>query len=206
MVAVDTNLFVNAISKGLADGQKLGSDYSNFVTGAVKGYDESLKEDLASQQIQIQKNEIEQIPVQNRLREAQATQVEANVSAYKADPQAYIDAQLAKQKEITAQADHATELRQQEADWTHVMQTGSSADKAQAIAGQQFTMLYGEKPHFYESAYNSAGNLDKVDRETVYRTDIEKKLLSTMLKQRPLDQYYLKSILLLLNRMSILAG
>lgn len=171
----DINLFTNAYASGVQIGKSLPSDFSAFSNAFITGIEESAKYQALQEQNAIRENEIAQIPVTNRINEANATRMEAQNAAYKSDPQTFIDAQVAKEKAEIAQQAHDAAIQKLETKWIDIQTNGTSTQKAQAIAGGEFTPLYAEKPHYYEAGYNSAGSLDKPDRDLVYASDVQKK-------------------------------
>src|SRR5690606_11701308 len=101
---VDLDLFVNSLAKGVAIGNQAPSTFSSFFGGLIKGADDQLDYETQQQQNAIRQNQIEQLPIQNRLQEAQAVAAEANVAGYTADPAGFTAAQVAKQNEVVAEA------------------------------------------------------------------------------------------------------
>lgn len=83
-IKLDTNLFAENAAAGLAAAKQLPSTATSIIQGLIGGYEEGQKIRTADQQIQLNDNTIQQLPVQNaRQQEAlthdqQQTQINAN--------------------------------------------------------------------------------------------------------------------------------
>lgn len=159
---VDLDLFIKATSQGLKDGAALGTGFSNFVEGFTKGIDDQQKYETQEQEQVIRQNQIEQLPVTNRIQEATADTADMQLAAYRADPESYTEGAVAKQQV-------AAQLEIQKQNFLNVITTGDGAQKAEAIMGGQFNDLFAFEPDLKTAATKQTFTEWPEESKSVYK-------------------------------------
>lgn len=187
-MAVDTDLFINAMIKG----QQFGAATPSLISRVVSGFDEEEKARALRQQNEIRQNQIDMLPVSNqadiqqniirqnqidmlpttnRIAEAQADQADARLSAIRNDPETF--EKLAKQKQDN---ELAAALREQQLDVQQqklmdVLQNGTDQDKFDALTSGAYADLYTSRPDTYRGARSTIpGWTDKALRDHYWAT------------------------------------
>lgn len=162
---VDTNLFVDAASRGLADGAKYGTPFSAFVNSFIEARDK--EQDYRSQELQNREREIaiEQAPIRTRILENQADEGDAKLGVYRDDPEGYI-AQQRREQEIQAkQNEEKARLLEKQTQFMDILQNGTSTDKAEALLGGGYSDLFAANPKLFEFGEKTVPTWDPADRE-----------------------------------------
>lgn len=149
---IDVNLFVQAASQGYNDGARFGTPFSNFLNGLTSGAQQELKNEEERQQIQIRQNQIEQLPVSNRIQEAQADEADAKLALYRDNPQEFLARQQEAAKVQDMENRQKEQLMIQKTNFENVMQSGNGEEQAKAVLSGQFTSLFAAIPGYQKAA------------------------------------------------------
>lgn len=168
---IDTDLFVNSYLKGVQAGNAAPSMFSSFIGGLTKGIENQQKWESEEQQQVIRQNQIDQIPVANRMQEAQATMAEANVAAYKDDPQKFVAAQKAKEDEILRKQEEAQRLEKQRTEFMGIMQGSDNKAKLDAMTNGKFTEYLAADPNIRKEVLKQATGWEPENYEPLYQSE-----------------------------------
>lgn len=167
---VDLELFVNSASKGFNDGAKVPSAFASFVDSFTKGIDAEQKYESEAQQQTIRQNQIDQLPVANRIQEATATTDEANAVTKEADanvikqhPDEYAAAKLAEMNAKAANDKATAIINAQKSELTNILSGDDPIAKGRAVASGKFDsiMSEAEKRQVVQSSYPGWADEDK---------------------------------------------
>jgi len=162
--AIDLDLFINAIKAGGAYGQSTPS----ILSQVVDGLDEEAKMQAIRQQNEIRQNQINQLPVQNRIEEARAVQAEASVAAIQADPAGAQQLAIQTQQNQLAEAQREQMLNEQESAFQQIMTNGTDEDRYNAMTGGTYSELFARRPNVYTAGKTSVAGWDKQWRDQWY--------------------------------------
>lgn len=165
---VDLDLFVNSLAKGVQIGNAAPSSFSSFFGGLIKGIDDQQEYEKEEQLQAIRQNQIDLLPLQNRLQEAQTLKAEAEVSAYRADPNAFIAAKLSQQEAVIAEQRRQELLNQKRTEFLAIMEGPDNTAKADAMLGGQFTDLLAEQPALRKEVLQQATGWEPENFERLY--------------------------------------
>ena len=167
--SIDTNLFVDAYSKGLQQGKANPSIFSTVVNSFIEGIEENQQFESQELNNQIKQHEIDMQPVKDRIEEAQADSADAQVAAYRQDPESWVKLQQAKQQNALLEEKRQAELYDQETKFIDLMKTGDEASKADALLSGQYADLLAQKPQYRkEVVQQAAGWQDQTQAARVF--------------------------------------
>jgi soluble lytic murein transglycosylase-like protein len=185
--AIDLDLFINAIKAGGAYGQSTPSVFSQV----VDGLDEEAKMQAIRQQNEIRQNQINQLPVQNRIEEARAVQTEASVAAIQADPAAAQQLAIKTQQNQLAEAQREQRLNEQEAALQNVLTTGNDQQRYEALTGGAYTELFSRRPSVYTASKTTVADWSPEYRDMFYRNnDTQRRLQGQKLFEQKAEEMY----------------
>lgn len=149
---VDVNLFVNAFSKGLNDGARVGTPFSNFTNSLVAGFDAERKAEIERQQIELNENKIEMLPAENAIREAEAARAKVEAGAINQDPQAAIQRKIDMDKATLAEKEAQAAKQQQEAQFQQILNSPPEVQQELYTSGKLTGILNSspEKKNAFE--------------------------------------------------------
>lgn len=145
MRAVDLDLFVNSFDKGYKAGAAVPSPFAAFSGGFFGGLDASQKYQTEEQQQIIRQNQIDQLPVENSIRESQAAIQAAQAQGATADATA-----LAVENDLAKKRLEATIIKQK-TDLDALLQTGDTKAMGEAYTSGQFNQLFTYDPKIREN-------------------------------------------------------
>jgi hypothetical protein len=162
---VDTDLFIRAASQGLSDGTKYGTPYSSFVNSFIDARDK--EQDYQTQELQNRQRQIdiENAPLDTRIKQGQADRLDAELALYRSDPEAYVARQQQEQELAKAQAEEKARLLDKQTKFMDILQNGASADKAQALLGGEYSDLFASNPKLFEYGEKTVPTWDPADRD-----------------------------------------
>lgn len=156
---IDVNLYSNAATQGIAAGKNLPSTTTAIIQGAITGMEKGL--DIAGkyQENTIRQNQIEQLPVANRIQAAQARTVEAqaDINEMSAEKDVLtqeedISATRAKLKDETVKAEQDSLLRQKAMNFQKTYETASPQAKRDMLFSGQYNDVFAQFPSIYKQA------------------------------------------------------
>lgn len=147
---------INLFSQNAAAGTSIGNSVPTGVTAAIQGGFKGIE---AGQQItenfqqeQIRQNQIDQQPVENKIREAQATIQTLSAERAVALQADTIQAQAAELEDEALKYQTDKQNREQENAFVTTFQKASSQEKAQMVLGGQFSSIFANNGKLEEQA------------------------------------------------------
>lgn len=179
MRAVDLDLFVNSFSKGVQDGAKIPSGFSSFFGGLITGMDAEEKAQAQRLQNELNQNKVEQLPVENRMREAETQLKEAQADVV--TQPGYAELQAQKLKNDQAQQQREADLNMKRTEFLEIMQGDDGDAKGKAYLSGRYDELFAADPKLKEMT------VERTFKE--WGQDDQKSYLTIQRKGRERDWY-----------------
>lgn len=187
---IDTDIFATYYAKGLAVGAAEGNGFSSFFGGLLSGIEKQQEYDqkevaieAAEQGNEIRQNQIDNIPLDNQLKQASVDKSNAELAGYRNDPEQYKDIQISKQNEAAAEAKAHEDYQTKRTEFMNIMGGENGAAKGQAILSGKFgEIAQKEKDLFENSVKTTVSSWDAPDSDKYFtqkKKEEEQKALIT---------------------------
>lgn len=173
-VNIDTNLFIDNYYKGVLAGNAAPSPYSAFVDSLAKGIDDQQKYESEEQQQAIRQNQIEQIPVANRIQEANALRLEADVAAYKNNPQDYAKLQEQKLRNELLKQQQEADMLQRKTEFINIIESKDPVAIGKAYSSGQYMDVLAADQNLSKEVTASSPNWADEDKAKLFADDVAK--------------------------------
>lgn len=176
---IDINLFPSAATAGINAGNALPTKLTSAITGFTKGVQTGQQIVENYQESEIRQNQIDQLPVQNRIQEAQAENSETVAQINKLKLEAAqqletldLEAQRSQLELTKADAADKANLIKSRNEFNDAFAAADPATQAQMVLGGQYAGLFNRDPKFYtQQLQNIYANRNRngIDPETADR-------------------------------------
>jgi len=190
---IDTSLFVNAASRGIAAGNALPTKTTAIIQGALKGFEQGLDFRTQMQEQEVRQNQIEQLPTTNAIQEQQLQNAElANqLNTLKVDiasrtHELSIEDEIAKLTNEKGKLQQETALRNRLVDFNKTFQESDPLKQKQMIESGQYNDIFAANPNTYSQAITTV---------FPYLNQQEKAAASLNLKRANINNYHDKQAL-----------
>lgn len=171
---VDVRLFNDAISQGVRTGNELPTPLTSAIKGTQEGIKTGLQLQALAQENEIRSNQIEQLPVQNKMNEARAAIADLNAQVLLQNQDLYAQDEVAKLTNERDTNQAAIQIRARTNDFNSKFASSSPQEQARLVLSGQYNDVFAANKDLMLSTLNSIysntnNGLDQNQRDTVGR-------------------------------------
>lgn len=160
--SVSVSLFGDAATAGTNVGNAIPTGLTAAIQGGIKGYQQGQQIEATAQQNELRQNEVDQIPIQNQIREQQlaneklrnrAETLQVDLATKTEGDQ--LEATTAQLQDNVVRLNQDKQVRQDADTFTNTFKSANPQQQAQMVLGGQYSNVFAKDPNLYKQSLQS---------------------------------------------------